>query len=145
MTLGDKPKLSLSERIYKIKKHRKGRESIVEGTLEYLTQYFSYTLEVGHSYNPKIDRHPKTIKSLMTNLRKSLDIKEGACYERTYLELVYKDESGRNTILRADKKRSERRARWKKEGKCIMCGGKQQTHSHLCKKCEDEDYYPDPI
>lgn len=72
---------------YKIKKVYKNRENIIEGTLDYLTKYFSYTLEVGYFYNNKINRKPKTIKSLMSNLEKSLDIKEGYCYERTYLTL----------------------------------------------------------
>ncbi len=52
--------------------------------------------------------------------------------------------SGREAILTANEKRNKRRAKWKKEGKCIMCGGKQQSHSNLCKSCENEDYYPDP-
>jgi len=88
MTLGDAPKLNLNEKIYRIRKDRKGRETIIEGTLDYLINYFGYTLEVGHSYNPKIQTKPKTIKAFMSNLKKSYDIKEGACYERTYVELL---------------------------------------------------------
>jgi hypothetical protein len=43
------------------------------GTLEELIKYFSYTLEVGQSWerekgNKKINRNPKNIKSLITNL-----------------------------------------------------------------------------
>ena len=43
------------------------------GTIEELTRYFGYTLEVGASWqyepgNKKIDRHPKTIASLIKNL-----------------------------------------------------------------------------
>ena len=42
-------------------------------TLEEAIDYFGYTLEVGASWahekgNKKIDRNPKTIKSLITNL-----------------------------------------------------------------------------
>ncbi len=43
------------------------------GTLEELIQYFAYTLEVGVSWqhekgNKKINRSPKSFKSLVTNL-----------------------------------------------------------------------------
>ena len=73
---------------YKIKKVRKDRESIIEGTLEYLKDYFSYTFEVGYSRNRKINKNPKTIDSFISNLEKSLDEKEGACYERTSIYLI---------------------------------------------------------
>ena len=72
-------------------KHRSGpvhndtRE--VTGTLEELTNYFSYTLECGASWNKKIKQHPKTIKSLISNLNKSFEEKEAACYNRTSVEL----------------------------------------------------------
>lgn len=59
----------------------------ITGTLAYLINYFSYTLEVGASWNPKINRNPKTIKSFMTNLEKALEEKEGACYNRTFVSL----------------------------------------------------------
>jgi hypothetical protein len=59
----------------------------VTGTLDYLKQYFSYTIEIGCSWNSKINRYPKTIKSLMKTLEMSYDEKEGACYNRTSLEL----------------------------------------------------------
>ncbi len=43
------------------------------GTLEELIKYFSYTLEVGESWqdekgNKKINRNPKSFKALVTNL-----------------------------------------------------------------------------
>lgn len=49
------------------------REYKFEGTLEELIEAFSYTLEVGESWqhergNKKINRNPKTIQSLCTNL-----------------------------------------------------------------------------
>ncbi len=49
------------------------RERIVTGTLEELTERYSYDLEVGACYqnergNKKINRHPKTINSLLTNV-----------------------------------------------------------------------------
>jgi len=84
----------MAEKIYTIIKKRfvsRGteKESIQEitGTLDYLIGYFGYTLEVGASWNPKINRHPKTIKSFISNLKASLDEKEGACYNRTLVEL----------------------------------------------------------
>jgi hypothetical protein len=80
--------MKATEKIFKIEKIRKGRISIIEGTLDYLTQYFSYTLLIGNSYNKKINLKPSTIKSLISNLEKSLDIQEGACYERTLINLL---------------------------------------------------------
>lgn len=52
-------------------RNRADRETT--GTVEELTSYFSYTLEKGASWqyekgNKKIDRHPKTIASLIKNL-----------------------------------------------------------------------------
>lgn len=61
---------------YKIRttKTRMMREPSVnehEGTLEELISYYSYTLEIGNSWNKKINRNPKTIKSFVSNLQKS--------------------------------------------------------------------------
>lgn len=59
-------------KVYYVKSTHRGRETIWEGTLEYLKEkVFSYTLECGHSWNPKINRDPKTIKSLVNALEKS--------------------------------------------------------------------------
>lgn len=60
---------------YTLTKYYKGRTSEVTGTLEELTKYFSYTLECGNSWNSKINRYPKTIKSLVSNINKSYDEK----------------------------------------------------------------------
>lgn len=81
------------EKTYKLRKTRFGRsgsdqESFVEGTLSDLISYFSYTLEVGNSWNRKIDKNPKTIKSFIRNLQVALEEKEGACYSRTTVTLV---------------------------------------------------------
>ena len=70
-----------------IKSHTRRGDKEVSGTLEELISYFSYTLEIGHSYKRSINRNPKTIKSFISNLNKAFDIKEGACYERTYIDL----------------------------------------------------------
>jgi hypothetical protein len=64
------------------------RDRIVEGTLTELISYFSYTLEIGHSYNNKINKTPTTIKSFISNLQKSFKIKEGSCYEKTFITLI---------------------------------------------------------
>jgi hypothetical protein len=58
---------------YKVKCERRGRESVAEGTIPELIEYFSYTLECGASYQhekgrKKINRNPKTLASLITNL-----------------------------------------------------------------------------
>lgn len=52
-------------------RNRRDRETT--GTLEQLIDYFGYTLEKGASWqnekgNKRIDRHPKTIASLIKNL-----------------------------------------------------------------------------
>ena len=52
------------------------REYTQEGTLEELIQAYSYTLEVGKSYenergNKKINTNPKTIQQLCDNLEKA--------------------------------------------------------------------------
>lgn len=78
------------EKTYKILvSHTKRGDKTVEGTLDYLTnQYFGYTLEIGQSWNKKIQRHPKTIKSFISSLQKSYEEKESACYERTFVSLI---------------------------------------------------------
>ena len=70
---------------YTLTKDYRGREKEITGTLEYLTDYFSYTLLIGKSHNAKINLKPKTIKSLVSNLQRSFEIKESSCYERTFI------------------------------------------------------------
>lgn len=72
---------------YTVIKSRKGKTEEIQGTLEELISYFGYTLEVGNSWNSKIQRNPKTIKSFINNLKKSYDEKEGSCFERTSVNL----------------------------------------------------------
>ena len=51
--------------------HR-GRTTVWEGTISYLTEHvFGYTLECGNSWNEKIKRWPKTLKSLVNALNDS--------------------------------------------------------------------------
>ncbi len=76
-------------KIYKLKiSHSRRGDRFVDGNLEELTSYFSYTLEIGHSWDKRINKNPKTIKSLVTNLQNAFSVKEGACYERTFIDLV---------------------------------------------------------
>lgn len=75
------------EKTYKIQISGR-RESVVEGTLDYLNEYFGYTLEIGHSWNPKIVLRPKTITSFVSNLQRAYGEKEACCYNRTFVHLV---------------------------------------------------------
>ena len=68
--------------------NRPNSENVWTGTLEELIKMFSYTLEIGASWNKKISREPKTIKSFLKNLQMSFEEKEANCYDRTNVELV---------------------------------------------------------
>ena len=62
-------------KVFYVKSIHKNRETIWEGTLDYLIEnVFGYTLDCGHSWNNKINPNPKTIKSLITALNKSADV-----------------------------------------------------------------------
>ncbi len=76
-----------SPKTYKIKTV-KSRISLVEGNLEYLISYFRYTLEVGYSWDKKVNQAPKTIASFVKSLQRSYEAKEAQCYDRTFVELV---------------------------------------------------------
>ena len=71
------------------------REKEVSGTLEELIEYFRYTLECGRSWerergNKKISLHPRTIKSLVTNLNNATNNAAANGYSGTYYEEVVK-------------------------------------------------------
>ena len=57
-----------------IERNGKTRVYTFCGTLEELTEKFSYTLEIGNSYNKAVKRNPKTIKSLLNCLNRAADI-----------------------------------------------------------------------
>ena len=65
------------KKVYTVKTstYGRGRTRTTEytGTLEELIAIYKYTLESGHSYNPKINTNPKTIKGFINALTKSLD------------------------------------------------------------------------
>ena len=63
-----------NKKIYSVNSIHRGRTTTFTGTLEELeTNVFGYTLECGHSWNNKIPRYPKTIKSLINALNKSAE------------------------------------------------------------------------
>lgn len=66
----------------------RGRRTLWVGTLAQMTKAFSYTLECGYSWNRKIKTADqiKNLKSLVSNLNKSVDETQGGCYERDYYE-----------------------------------------------------------
>ena len=76
--------------IRKTKHRMTGDPSItdVTETLEGLIKYFTGILEVGNSWNKKINMNPKTIKSFVINLQKSYEEQEAQCFNRTYVELI---------------------------------------------------------
>ena len=74
-------------------KTRNGNDSEIIGTVEYLVNnYFGYTLEVGQSWehekgNRKINRNPKSGKSLVDNLNKAVTNSAANGYSSTYFRL----------------------------------------------------------
>lgn len=72
---------------YTIIKTRRGKKTSTTDTLENLVEYFRYTLESGNSYNPKINRNPKTAKGLVSALNKSVDELQGSCFDPNFYEL----------------------------------------------------------
>ena len=76
---------------YYIKKVNTTRDyfTIWRGTLERLIKVFSYTLECGNSWDNKISRQPKTIKSLMNCLSRSADVTR---HYFDYYELITKED-----------------------------------------------------
>ena len=67
---------------------RSSRDYYVKGTVAQLTDYFGYTLTCGNSWNPRIPTKPKTAKSLVSALNKSVYETQGSCYNQDYYELV---------------------------------------------------------
>ena len=69
------------------------REKTITGTLEELVERYSYTLECGACYQnekgrKKINRHPATIKSFLTNLYNARNNAENNGYSGYYYELL---------------------------------------------------------
>lgn len=72
---------------YTIIKTRRGIKRETTDTLEELIKGHSYTLESGHSYNPKINTKPTTIKGLISALNKSISETQRNSYDPDYYEL----------------------------------------------------------
>ena len=78
---------------YNIEIDRRGRtRETGYKTLQELIEYFSYTLECGASYqhekgNKKIDRNPKTIKSLIKNINNAVNNAAANGYSSKYYRL----------------------------------------------------------
>jgi hypothetical protein len=63
-----------ANKIHFVESWHNGRKTVWSGTIADLsTHVFGYTLECGNSWNPKIPRYPKTIKSLVNALNKSAE------------------------------------------------------------------------
>ena len=77
----------MNDKTYKVQISGK-KDKEVEGTLEYLKEYFSYTLLLGHQENKKIKTEFKNIREFMTALQKSYTEIERASYNRTFVDLV---------------------------------------------------------
>ena len=73
-----------TERIFTLIKHRKGQERTLTMTLPEFIDYFSYTLEVGASWDRKVNRNPRTFTAFVSSLRRACEAEEGCCYGRTY-------------------------------------------------------------
>lgn len=77
----------MTTKTYSITKTRRGRDSVTEGTVAELTEYFGYTLQAGHSYNSKINTTPTTAKSLVSNLNKAVSETMSGSFDPDYYEL----------------------------------------------------------
>lgn len=81
------------EKIYYIKKYHRGHETVIKGTINaFVHNYFGYTLDCGHSWNPKINPEPKTYKSLISNLNKSYHETQGSCFYQDYVSEATEDD-----------------------------------------------------
>lgn len=79
-------------KVYHVSIMREERNRETSGTLDELIKYFGYTLECGASYqhekgNKKINKNPKSAKSLVDNLNKAqANLSANGC-PSTYYEL----------------------------------------------------------
>jgi hypothetical protein len=71
----------------KIDNDRRGSRTVT-GTLEELTRDFGYTLEVGRSWDRRVNVSPKNIRSFVSNLQRAYEAKEARIYTRTFVSLV---------------------------------------------------------
>lgn len=72
-----------------VRSYHRGRSHDWTGTIsELVDDVFGYTLACGHSWNPKINLHPKTGAALVKALNQSVAETQGGCYEQDSYELV---------------------------------------------------------
>jgi len=62
--------------------------NVVEGTLTEMVEQFSYTLEIGASYDKKVNRNPKSGVSLVNALNKAAKARAVNTNPSTYYSLV---------------------------------------------------------
>ena len=72
---------------YTIIKTRNDKKYEYTGSINELTEYFSYTLQCGNSYNKKINMKPKTINGLISALNKSVKETQSGSWNPDYYEL----------------------------------------------------------
>lgn len=85
------------EKIVYVAVDRRERTRVYSGTVSDLAQVvFGYTLECGWGRNPSINKNPKTLKSLISNLNKSVHETQGCCYNQDYYFATTKDEAIEN-------------------------------------------------
>ena len=87
----------MAKKTYKIQETRfrlygDSKSKVYEGTLDELIEIFSYTLECGRSWehekgNKKINVHPATAKSLVSNLNKAAQ-NTGRSFQSYYYDLL---------------------------------------------------------
>ena len=83
----------MAKGIFTIAIYRRGRTNEQSGTIAELVSYFGYTLECGQSWehekgNKKINRNPKTAKSLVTNLNNATNNSAANGYSSTSYSLI---------------------------------------------------------
>lgn len=83
----------------------RGHKTIWCDTIENLrSRVFGYTLECGNSWNPKINRYPKTLKSLITALTKSAE--ECNRYSQSYYASDWEEYVAAGGTLNAERRGS---------------------------------------
>jgi len=82
-----------SKKEFSITKNRRGKNTIITGTTEYLIDYFKYTLEAGKTWehesgNKKINTNPRGIKSLVKNLNNAVNNSAANGYSETSFSIT---------------------------------------------------------
>lgn len=94
-----------SKIVYVACTHR-GRTTIWAGNVEELrsNNVFGYTLECGNSWNKKINREPKSVASLVTNLNNSVSETQGGRFDQDHYEIATKEQYDDQQSEKAPKK-----------------------------------------